>query len=49
MRNKPLIVAVALVALLSLLAFAAGWMFGGLKRPAPVQASAATSTPNRSP
>ena len=45
MRNKPLIVAVALVALLSVLAFAAGWMFGGLKRPAPVQASAATSTP----
>ena len=45
MRNKPLIVAVALVALLSVLAFTAGWMFGGLKRPAPVQASAATSTP----
>lgn len=32
MRNKPLIIAVGLAVLLSLLVFAAGWMFGSLDR-----------------
>ena len=45
MRNKPLLIAVALVGLLSVLVFAAGWMFGSLKRPEPAQAGTAASVP----
>ncbi len=43
MRNKPLLIAVALVLLLSVLVFAAGWMFGsarsGTDAPVPATAS----------
>ena len=45
MRNKPMLVAVALVLLLSVLVFAAGWMFGSLKRPEPAQPATAASVP----
>ena len=45
MRNKPLFVAVGLVVLLSVLVFAAGWMFGSLKRPEASQATAGAPVP----
>ncbi|MBO9715719.1 MAG: nitrate reductase cytochrome c-type subunit [Pseudoxanthomonas sp.] len=39
MRNKPMIVVAGLVLLLSVLVFAAGWMFGSHKRPEATQAA----------
>ncbi len=46
MRNKPLIVAVALVAVLSVLVFSAGWMFGKVRARADnAQAAAAAPAP----
>ena len=45
MRNKPLYVAIGLAALLAVLVFAAGWMFGSLKRPEPAQPATAASVP----
>ena len=45
MRNKPLLVAVGLVVLMSVLVFAAGWMFGSLKRPEASQATAGAPVP----
>ena len=40
MRNKPMLVVAGLVVLLSVLVFAAGWMFGSHKRPESTQAAA---------
>jgi len=45
MRNKPLLVAVGLALLLSVLVFAAGWMFGSLRHPEPASPATATSVP----
>lgn len=45
MRNKPLLIAVALVALLSVLVFAAGWMFGSVKSRPEAAAPAPASVP----
>jgi cytochrome c-type protein NapB len=45
MRNKPLLVVVGLVLALSVLVFAAGWMFGSLRRPAPAEPATAASVP----
>ncbi|UNK58319.1 nitrate reductase cytochrome c-type subunit [Pseudoxanthomonas daejeonensis] len=45
MRNKPLLIVAGLVLLLSVLVFAAGWMFGSLKRPDDAQPAATASTP----